>query len=219
MNKRGIFIATILSFVCVSLYAQVPLSFNYQAVARYDYGGLISNELIGVRIGILYGTPSDSTVYLETHSTSTNQYGLFSLNIGSGIPLSGTFSSIDWAKGPYYIQIELDETGGTAFHVLDTAQLTAVPYALDSASTGDTSRWQKTNDDLYFNSGNIGVGTNTPGVKLDVIGDIRASGGIQLGTTAGIAINDTCTNEQAGMIIYNGTNFCACNGTIWKKVD
>jgi len=105
MRTRGLVIAAILSTVCTILFAQVPLSFNYQAVARYDSGGFISDQEIGVRISILYGILSDSTVYSETHATTTNQYGLFDLDIGSGTPVDKAFSSIDWSKGPHYIQM------------------------------------------------------------------------------------------------------------------
>ena len=219
MKNRRLLIATVLSIVCIMLFAQAPHSFKYQAVARYSEGGLISDQNIGIRIGILQGSPSDSLVYSETHSPTTNQYGLFSLDIGVGVPLSGTFSSIDWASGPYYIKIELDETGGTTYLLMDTSQILSVPYAMYSGSTGDTSRWQKNNDNLYYNNGNVGIGTTTPGEKLYVAGNIKASGALQLGTIAGISINDTCTAAEAGKIIFNGTNFCACDGTTWQQVD
>ncbi|MCK5840456.1 MAG: hypothetical protein KAG99_11445 [Bacteroidales bacterium] len=219
MTQRKLLITAVLSIVCTILFAQVPQSFNYQAVARYSDGGLIMDQNIGVRIGILQGSPVDTSLYIETHSPTTNQYGLFSLVIGFGAPVNGTFASIDWAAGPYYLQIEVDETGGTNFQVMDTCQLLSVPFALYSGSTGDTSRWVKNNDTLYYNNGFVGIGTSSPGAKLDVAGNIKASGYLQLGTSAGISINDTCTAAEAGTIIFNGTNFCACDGTTWKQVD
>ena len=219
MKKRRLFITTVLSIICSMLFAQVPQSFNYQAVARHSDGDLIADQNISVRIGILQGSLSDTSVYTETHSPTTNQYGIFGLEIGSGIPVTGIFLSIDWASGPYYLQIEVDETGGTDWLPMDTVQLFSVPFALYSESTGDTSRWLKNSDTLYYNNGWVGIGTTSPGEKLDVTGNIKASGYLQLGTTAGISINDTCTSAEAGRIIFNGTNFCACDGTTWKQAD
>jgi hypothetical protein len=39
---------------------------------------------------------------------------------------------------------------------------------------GGTSQWTTSGSSIYYNSGNIGVGTAAPGAKLDVIGDIKA---------------------------------------------
>jgi hypothetical protein len=37
------------------------------------------------------------------------------------------------------------------------------------------SRWSRVGSDLVFTGGNVGIGVN-PGVKLDVIGNMRVSG-------------------------------------------
>lgn len=219
MNMKGFLIASGLAVFCLFAYTQVPHSFNYQAVARYVSGDIIQNQDISVRIGILQGITNDTLVYSETHSTATNQYGLFNLEVGKGIPEIGSFSSLDWSSGPYFIQIEMDEAGGTNYLLFDTAQIVSVPYALFSGSTGDTTRWQKSDTNLYYNRGNIGIGTTQPGEKMHIMGNIKVSGSLQLGTTAGIAIGDSCTSAQTGMIIFNGTNFCTCDGTTWKQVD
>jgi len=219
MENRRILFTLMLLTIGTALFAQAPGAFKYQAVARTGSGGLITDQNIGIRIGILKGNQSNTMVYSETHSPETNQYGLFSLMIGNGILESGSFGSIDWSEGPYFIKIEVDENGGTDWQVMDTTQLVSVPYAMYSGSTGDTSRWRKSNDTLYYNKGYIGIGTASPDEALDVTGNIKVSGTLQLGTTAGIAINDTCTAAEAGMIIFNGTHFCACDGTSWKKVD
>ena len=57
-----------------------------------------------------------------------------SLIIGSGTVVSGTFASINWANGPYFIKIETDPTGGTNYTISGSSQLMSVPYALFSAN-------------------------------------------------------------------------------------
>lgn len=46
--------------------------------------------------------------------------------------------------------------------------------------SGGSSLWQTSGDDIYYNSGNIGIGVTTPGAKLDVNGDIIITGKIKI---------------------------------------
>jgi hypothetical protein len=59
---------------------------------------------------------------------------LVSLQIGAGAVVSGTFSAINWSAGPYFIQTETDPTGGNAYSISGTSELTSVPYALFCAN-------------------------------------------------------------------------------------
>ena len=94
--------------VSTSLYAQVPQAFKYQAVARDNSGNVVSNSTIGFRISLLQGSPSGTNVYSETHTVSSNNYGLVNLEIGTGSIVSGTFSSINWGNASHFIKIEMD---------------------------------------------------------------------------------------------------------------
>lgn len=90
-----VFVALLL---CANLFAQAPQKINYQAVARNASGIPLINQNIGVRISILDGSVSGTAVYVETHSITTNNLGLFNLAIGGGTPQTGTFNIIDWGK-------------------------------------------------------------------------------------------------------------------------
>ena len=59
---------------------------------------------------------------------------MVSLEIGSGTVVLGTFASIIWATGPYFIKTETDPAGGTNYSITGTSQLMSVPYALFSAN-------------------------------------------------------------------------------------
>jgi hypothetical protein len=114
----------------ITLYAQAPQKFNYQAIARDNAGSEIAGQAVGIRISILDGGPSGTLVYQETQTKTTNNYGLFTLSIGSGTVVSGTFASIAWGSGDKYIKTEIDPTGGTNYTVAGNSQLLSVPYAL-----------------------------------------------------------------------------------------
>ncbi|UCF35191.1 MAG: hypothetical protein JSV78_07775 [Phycisphaerales bacterium] len=70
--------------------------------------------------------------------------------------------------------------GGGGFTTLSPRQeLTPAPYALYALSgPGSGLYWAATGDDIYnTNAGNVGIGTTSPGSKLDVDGHVRISSG------------------------------------------
>ena len=119
-----------------SVFAQAPQKMSYQAVIRNSSNALITSTPVGMKISILQGSPTGTAVYVETQTPSTNANGLVSLEIGTGTVITGTFSAINWATGPYFIKTETDPTGGTAYTIAGTNELMSVPYALFSANAG-----------------------------------------------------------------------------------
>ena len=110
----------------VTLYAQVPKGFNYQAVVRNAAGQLMVNRSVGVRISIIQSSETGTTVYQQESPVSTNANGLFTLIVGDN---SNDFANIDWANGPYYIKSEVDLNGGRNYTLSTTQKILAVPYA------------------------------------------------------------------------------------------
>ena len=116
------------------LFAQVPQKMSYQAVIRNSSNTLIPSTTIGMQISILKDSLTGAAVYVEKQTPSTNANGLVSLEIGTGTAVLGTFASINWANGPYFIKTETDPTGGTTYSITGTNELMSVPYALFSAN-------------------------------------------------------------------------------------
>ena len=116
--------------LCGITHAQAPQRFTYQAVVRNAGGQLITNHSIGVRISIVQGSATGNAVYVENHSATTNSNGLFTISIGTGNATIGSFSSVDWSIGTYYVKSEIDPEGGTDYTLVATQQLISVPYAL-----------------------------------------------------------------------------------------
>lgn len=177
--KTGLNLLIALSLSASSLFAQAPQKMNYQSVVRNSSGVLISNANVGVRISILQNSASGTAVYVETQTQPTNTNGLITLEIGAGTVVSGSFSSINWETGTYYIKTQIDPTGGTNYSITGTSQLLSVPYALSSAN----SYWKKNGNDISFMGGNVGIGTTTPGQNLTVNGGMNVDGaGLNDGT-------------------------------------
>jgi hypothetical protein len=112
------------------VFAQAPEKMSYQAVIRNSSNALVTSAAVGMRISILQGSASGSSVYVETQTPTSNANGLVSLEIGTGTVVSGNFSSINWASGPYFIKTETDPAGETSYTITGTSQLLSVPYAL-----------------------------------------------------------------------------------------
>ena len=113
------------------LYSQVPQGFNYQAIARDGATPIITT--IKVRITIQSDSINPATTFwIEEHSSvSPNNFGLFTLVIGSGERQSGStvdkFGNIDWTVLPKYIKTEIDYNG---WKTMGSSRLWTVPYSM-----------------------------------------------------------------------------------------
>jgi hypothetical protein len=115
--------------------AQAPQAINYQAVARMANGQIMANSPVTARFSIIEGSALGATIYQENHSTTTNNFGLFTLSIGKGNATAGTFSSIPWGTGNKFLKVEIAPQGGTIYLLQGTTQLLSVPYALYAENT------------------------------------------------------------------------------------
>lgn len=118
--------------ISVMMYSQVPQGIPYQAVIRDTQGNPILNQSVSVKFSLHDQTADGTIVFEETHSTSTNEVGLFSLTFGSGVTTIGTFNSINWSSGYKFLQVQTDI--GNGFVDNGTQQLMSVPYALFSGT-------------------------------------------------------------------------------------
>ena len=102
----------ILSILFITTTSAQPVTnnINYQAVARNAIGNVLVSQGINIKIYIEQGT-GGPVLYSERHNVSTNQFGLFTLEIGNGFLLSGNYNSINWSIGDKWIKVEMDPTG------------------------------------------------------------------------------------------------------------
>ena len=135
MKKLYTLIAAVV--ITSAVFAQAPEKMSYQAVVRDAGDALVTSQAVGMQLSILQGSVSGTVVYVETQTPTSNLNGLVSVEIGSGTVVSGTFNSIDWSKGLYFIKTETDPTGGTMYTITGTSELMSVPYALH-ANTADS---------------------------------------------------------------------------------
>ncbi len=126
-------------FIAISaiIHSQAPKEINYQGVARNVSGAVIPNQQIGLELKLHQGTSGGPVNFVEVHSKTTNNLGLFTLAIGSVNMLS--FSAINWGSGPYFLEVSIDPAGGTNYITVGSQQLLSVPYALYAATSGNAA--------------------------------------------------------------------------------
>ena len=125
--------------ISLSIMAQPPQKMSYQCVVRDNNGALVTDHLVGMRTTIYQGSLPQLVVYQETYNfTATNANGLLTVEIGGGNPtiVSGQFTSIPWSSGPFFLQTEIDPTGGTNYTIVGKSQILSVPYALYAEKSG-----------------------------------------------------------------------------------
>ena len=77
-----------------TVFAQAPQAFKYQAVVRNTSGEIIAGQLVSLRVSILQDSINGTTAYSETHSITTNQFGMIVLEIGIGTVVTGAIENI-----------------------------------------------------------------------------------------------------------------------------
>lgn len=132
MRKLLLAAFTLLLFTFMA-QAQAPQAFKYQAVVRDAAGQVLPDQEVGLQIE-LFG---QDTIYRETHTATTNAFGLVNLEIGRGTALFGDFATIDWNQS-IGITISLDAAGGTDYEPMGASELLSVPYALYAANGGSS---------------------------------------------------------------------------------
>ncbi|MDB9883967.1 DUF1566 domain-containing protein [Cyclobacteriaceae bacterium] len=217
MNRFYLLLTAILLTNVV--WAQAPEKMSYQAVIRGTDNILYTNQDVSMQIGILQGSASGDLLYLENHTPTTNKNGLISIEIGAGSLVSGSFTDIDWSKGPYFILTMTDPTGGTNYSITGTSQLLSVPYALHAQTAENiTGEITVSETDPLFSSSIASSITATDTAKWNqsntTAGAQLDSAGIAtMGYVAGPKTIDTKLDETAV------DAFVANNGYLTQEKD
>lgn len=135
--------------IFITQHANAQSGIFFQAIARDNFSNPAKDRKLYVQTNIIQSTPDGVKVLIEEHQTFTDAFGIFSIMVGSGRRVGGTvtdLSTIDWSKGPYYLNIKIVITPITASNTWDytkewvdigTTIFGTVPFALYSANTAN----------------------------------------------------------------------------------
>jgi hypothetical protein len=210
-------ITYVLWFVSLAMIAQVPAGFTYQSAVRNASGEIVADKAVKFRFSIIQHSAGGNAVYVETHSVSTNAFGLANLHIGMGTPVSGTFDPATWGDALHFLKVEVDPDNGNSFAHLGTTQLLSVPYAFHAKTVEIEKDGDPTNEIQVLNlngsdlSLSLGGGTVTlPAAEGDNWGsevvrtDATLSGQGTVATPLSIARQSATTGQ---VLKWNGTTW------------
>jgi len=134
---KHLFFSALLGIILFSanLFAQTQ-SVTYQGIAINAEGQRLTNHTISLRLSVLDGSASGTAVYVETQSVTTSATGTYTVQIGQGNVVSGTFASINWMANNHFLKVAMDPVGGTNYAIISISQL------LVSAHATSANLWQ-----------------------------------------------------------------------------
>jgi len=150
-SLKKILIALLLCISSIQSIAQSSNGIFFQAVARDNFSNPAKDRNIYVESSILQTTVNGTKVLIELHKTRTDAMGVFNITIGNGQRTGGSSTSIatiDWSKGPFYLNLKIAITPFSASDSWDyskelvdigTTSFGAVPFAFYSASSAKVS--------------------------------------------------------------------------------
>ena len=143
-------VATLLLFISFIGYSQTN-GITYQAVIINPSGeelpgvnntnAPLANKNICLKFSIL--NQNSQFEYIETIQTTTDEFGMVNLIIGTGVRIGGSatsFSNIVWNTNPKRLKVDLSTTGlCSTYTEISNQPFTAVPFALFAASSGTSA--------------------------------------------------------------------------------
>ncbi len=133
---------SLLLFLLSSNILLAQSAFNYQGVVRDSAGEVLSNQDLGIQVSIIPRRANNNASYVETHQVTSNDYGVFQINVGAGQASTGTFADIDWSQRNF-LQVEIDLDGGSNYTLSSTSEILSTPRALyaERAASSPGSDW------------------------------------------------------------------------------
>ena len=205
MRKNKIILAVFLSMLFCFAKAQTPQGITFQAVARDPQGNAAKLRQVYIIDKIIRSSATGLTVWEESHVTTTNAEGVFTIIIGTGTRVGGTatnFSAIRWEQSTHFFNLRVavaptlpnpSWTPAANYQDMGTSQFWSVPYAFYAGKSGsstffagatDASNTVGNDGDFYLNTTTymlFGPKTNGSwGIGKSLIGPTGAQGPIGL---------------------------------------
>lgn len=121
-----LFTASVAITIAATMAAAVPGGFRLQTAVA-DGDKMYDAKNVNIQVGIR--TAADGAdVYTETHTTTTDSYGVADITVGEGKVVKGSFDALAWTSTRYYVAVSVDK--GAGYVDAGVSEISAVPYAL-----------------------------------------------------------------------------------------
>ena len=154
------------------------------------------NQALTIQFSVISDITTSAVSWQETHTVSTNDYGLYTAIIGQGtatsVGSSATFDVIDWGASNHLLKVEVD-FGGGIFVDMGTTAFMSVPYALNSTPQSLTI----SGDTLFISSGNWIILPSSAPTLLGCTDTTALNFNVLANTDDGTCIINGCTDSTA----------------------
>ena len=187
-------LALVLWLPAVTLAGPLGTEFTYQGYLEDD-NGFAANDDYDFEFRLYDAETAGNLVGSFPLSAVSVKDGIFSVELDFGT--SAFQGSERW------LEIQVANQGEPLQPLTPRQKLSATPYALyalNAPSLGGSGLWQQSGVDISnTNSGNVGIGTTTPGAKLGVAGGARFDNKVD--AVQGVTVHDTpgATSPRASL--------------------
>ena len=239
----------LLSLLFFSLFSNAQSGITYQAVILNPKGkelpgvdnsrAPLINKNICLRFKIVKG--SSTLEYQETVTTTTDEFGMVNVVIGTGTKTGGSasnFATINWDGNPKNLVVELDTTANcSSFLEISNQPFTSVPFALYAANSGTPGtqgpagpqgiQGLKGDTGLQGIQGIQGIAgaigpqgiQGLPGSNASItVGSISGASSVNGGTITSGVLNLTPADGSNGGVVTNGNQTISGNKTFNNNV-
>jgi hypothetical protein len=242
----------LLSLIFFSLFSNAQSGITYQAVILNPKGkelpgvdnsrAPLVNKDICLRFKIVKG--SSTLEYQETLATTTDEFGMVNVVIGTGTKTGGSasnFATINWDGDPKNLVVELDTKWNCSnFIEISNQPFTSVPYALYAANSGTPGpagpagpqglKGEKGDTGAVGATGSIGLQgiagaigpqgiQGLPGSNASItVGSISGASSVNGGTITSGVLNLTPADGSNGGVVTNGNQTISGNKTFNNNV-
>ncbi len=163
---KRMFLICALALLLVPCPAQADIAeiMSYQGVLRDASGNPVPDGSYDVSFKI-YDVETGGTALWTELQALTATGGIINAHLGSVVSLTTLEFDV-----PYWLGISVEAEA----ELVPRTPFTTVPYAATAGSADhcenvDDHDWEVDGDNLYRGIGKVGIGTSTPGVRLDVL--------------------------------------------------
>ena len=179
MRITTIFILGLI-LVSVVAFADVPQILNFQGQLKDSEGNAVSDGDYSIQFLIYTTETGGAAVWQQTQTVTVNN-GIFNVLLSN--------VNLDFSSSAYYLAMKV----GSDSEMSPRQRITSVMYAMNAdkvdgidgseivqsvnSQTPDengnvevqgTSIWQLNGDSIYYNDGNVGIGTESPSAQLHI---------------------------------------------------